>query len=240
MAETNISPSKDIIAALPGMYDSGGNWMPLGDSGMYVQNFEIANRDVISYIKDNSAGYSWTIEAETGFSKIFLSSGLGVGLGSEQRDRLTGNVISSDGKYVTGSVVDGDVYYPTFNPCGDAACLMYGAGLDLSGSGTQDYLKSLLIKNLNDAATVAAYGSIISPTGLGGQALNYGGIAASLGAGYIGGSLPSSIMGVGEDFVINAGLSKALGDSSGTRVGSVIAILDLKDRVKKLIGGEGD
>lgn len=79
-----VSRPTDMVAALPGIYDAGGNCIPLGNSGLYVQTFEKADPAVIAYIKENAAGYSWMSEAETGFSKIFPNSGLGVGLDSSQ------------------------------------------------------------------------------------------------------------------------------------------------------------
>ncbi|PJI46786.1 MAG: hemagglutinin [Pseudomonas sp.] len=229
------TPATDMVVGLPGIYDPAGNWIPLGNSGLYVQTFEKADPEVIAYIKENAAGYNWTSEAETGFSKIFPNSGLGVGLDSEKRDWLTGKVIGEGDQYVAGSNVEGAIYYPKFSACGDAACLVYGAGLDVSAAGSQEYLRALLVKNLNDAATATTYGSLIFPAGLGGQVLTYGNTAASIGSGYFSGGLPSATSGVIEDFAINAGLSKAIGDSAGARVGAIISIFDLKGKINEYL-----
>ncbi|KAF1003834.1 MAG: hypothetical protein GAK36_00177 [Pseudomonas sp.] len=32
-----------MVAVLPGIYDTGGNWMEMGNSGVFVQNFQPAN-----------------------------------------------------------------------------------------------------------------------------------------------------------------------------------------------------
>ncbi|WP_425327913.1 hemagglutinin repeat-containing protein [Pseudomonas nitroreducens] len=230
---TNITPSTDMVAALPGIYDAGGNWVPLGSSGLYVQNFEKADPDVIAYIKENLAGYTWTSEAETGFSKIFPNSGLGVGLESEQRDRLTGSVIDADGKYALGSVVGRNVYYPEFNSCADTACLIYGAGLYKDSASTNLYFRAKNAEDMNTLGKVFAAGVLAVPAGATATGLSVMGTMATITGGYYSENLGKGGQYAVEDYIINYGLSKTLGEVLGNRVAAGMTILDVKGVIKE-------
>jgi filamentous hemagglutinin len=230
------TPATDMVVALPGIYDPAGNWIPLGNSGMYVQTFEKADPEVIAYIKENAAGYNWTSEAQTGFSKIFPNSGLGVGVESEQRDWLTGSVVDSDGRYTLGSLVGDRVYYPQYNSCADASCLIYGAGLDVGNASTDLYLRAKNVEDMNALGKIFSAGIIATPTGMSAATLSLFGYAATVGGGYYSGDLKSGGQNVFEDYLINYGLVKALGEAAGNRAAAGITAFDLKNAIKERAG----
>lgn len=97
---TDITPGVEMVATKDGIYDPGGNWMPLGDGKTFVQMPETSDHKIIAYIKENTGAYAWTMDAESGFSRVLTGdpSAYPQG-GTGKRDRLTGYALDDKGGY---------------------------------------------------------------------------------------------------------------------------------------------
>lgn len=197
---TEINGASDIVASGAGIYDTGGNWIALGN-GQYVQNFAPADREVITYIQESTNAYSWSLTAQTGFSsvndKADWSKNLG---GTGSRDRLTGYPADETGRYRVPLVIDGAVYAPLYLPCGNAECLAMGANIDFSDAGTLKWLRAVNVETVNNIGWIMGVASITAG-GTTAAILSNGSAAASLLSGYL------------KDEVVSSLSSNALSDS---------------------------
>jgi len=187
---TDNTGATDIVASGAGIYDTGGNWIALGD-GQYVQNFESANREIIAYIKENTNVYSWSLTAQTGFNSVNdksdwpkTTSGL--------RDRLTGYSIDENGGYRVPIAIDGVAYTPRYLPCGNAECLATGANIDFADAGTLKWLRAANAKAINDVGWLMGVAAIPA-SGTSAAILSNGSTAASLLSGYLKNELVSGL-----------------------------------------------
>jgi filamentous hemagglutinin len=208
---TKVGPGSDIVATQEGMYDPDGNWLPLGNSGLFVQNFTGSDHDVVAYIKGKTDLYSWTLEAEMGFSSIvkdgwsqFSSDGNG------GRDRLTGYPMDSSGGYRVPITIDGKNYTPRFYPCATAECIASGGNIDLKDPQTLTWIKAANIQMVKDVGTAMSWGAALGPVKAS-VVLSNSSMAASLLAGYLDSDLPktvsSNVLSTGfEKFLVSKGI----------------------------------
>ncbi|WP_405124067.1 DUF637 domain-containing protein [Pseudomonas sp. M20] len=208
---TKIGPGSDIVATQEGMYDPDGNWLPLGNSGLFVQNFTGSDHDVVAYIQGKTDLYSWTLEAEMGFSSIvkdgwsqFSSDGSG------GRDRLTGYPMDSNGGYRVPITIDGKNYTPRFYPCATAECIATGGNIDLKDPQTLKWIRAANIQMVKDVGYAMSWGAVMGPAKAS-VILSNSSMAASMLAGYLDSDLPkttaSNILSTGfEKFLVAKGI----------------------------------
>jgi filamentous hemagglutinin len=231
---TKIGPGSDIVATQDGMYDPDGNWLPLGDSGLFVQNFTGSDKEVVAYIKDKTDLYSWTLEAETGFSSVvkngwsqFSSDGSG------GRDRLTGYPLDSNGGYRVPMTIEGKVYTPRFLACANAECIASGGNIDLKDPQTLQWIKDADIQAVDNFSRALSWGAVFT-TGGASAALSNTSMAASLLKGYLDSDLPktaaSNILSTGfEKYLVSKGISPV----TAGRVSNFLGTQDVWDNIVK-------
>ena len=209
---TGITGATDIVASGAGIYDTGGNWIALGD-GQYVQNFEPADREIIAYIQESTNSYSWSLTAQTGFNSVNDKTDWSkTTSGTGPRDRLTGYPIDESGGYRVPIAIDGVAYTPRYLPCGSAECLATGANIDFADAGTLKWLRAANAKAINDvgwlmgAAAIPAGGTTTA-------ILSNGSTAASLLSSYlknelVSGLASSALSASFEKFAVASGVSE--------------------------------
>ena len=223
---TDINAGTDVVASGTGIYDPDGNWLPLGDGRTFVQGFAPADRDVIAYIKDNVGVYSWTPEAETGYSRYLTgdSSSYPPG-GAGKRDRLTGYALDEKGGYVVPVAIEGVVYTPRFNSCASAECVANGANIDLADINTLKWLRAAEAKVIADVSSAMAVGSIFASGGSAGLLSNGSSIASVL-SGYLKDETPKAMASyaLSEGFERYA-ISKGLSAGEALKVSNALSVM---------------
>ncbi|MGY2168258.1 two-partner secretion domain-containing protein [Pseudomonas gingeri] len=220
---TKIIASTDMVAKVNEIYDTGGNWMPLGD-GQYVQNFARADKDIIAFIKSNIGIYSWTPEAETGFSSYPKSESGSYREAAWGRDRLTGYALDEKGGYRVPIAIDGAAYVPRYFPCGNTDCLVNGANIDFSDVATLRWIQASNAKAISDFGWIMGAGAVPA-TGASLALLANGSTAAALLSGFLKGDLVSSVessaISIGfERFATSRGVSPELASKISTALGT--------------------
>lgn len=161
---TDIHVATDILVTAGGIYDDGGNWVPAGEEH-YTQLFGSADPEVIAFIKSGVPDiYSWTPDAETGFSRYLGQEWDGI-VNTGERDRLTGYALDEQGGYRVPMVVEGVAYTPRFHPCGDAECLAVGANIDFSDPATLGWIRSVDAKTADQVSKMLAAAAVVAPAG---------------------------------------------------------------------------
>jgi len=236
---TDITPATDMVSKAEGIYDSGGNWIALG-GGKLVQNFSEADKGIIAYIKENTDMYTWTSEAETGFSSLpkpdwslYNQNGTG------ERDRLTGYPLDNNGGYRVPVAVDGVFYSPRFLSCGSAECIAVGANIDFGDVNTLRWIKAANAKIISDVGSAMSAGSVITTGGAAGVLVN-GSMAASLLSGYLKDETPkaisSTLLSSGfERFAVRKGLSKSEASQVSNALGVAGAWDVLVDKASEIL-----
>ncbi|NWA10194.1 hemagglutinin repeat-containing protein [Pseudomonas gingeri] len=160
---TDIGVGTDIVASKDGIYDDGGNWIELGTSGKYFQQFAKPDLDIISFIQQYNKAYEWA--ALPAISSPDWSK---VTVGDDKRDKLSGRVLDEKGGYREPVEVAGQAFTPRFLPCADAECNSIGANIDLQDSETKRWLAAVDAKALDDALFVGSFapvGRALEPVG---------------------------------------------------------------------------
>jgi filamentous hemagglutinin len=219
---TEITGATDIVASGSGQYDTGGNWIALGN-GQYVQNFAPADREVIAYIKENTNAYSWSLTAQTGFNSVSDTPDWSKASGSTiLRDRLTGYSIDENGRYRVPITIDGIAYAPRYFPCGSAECLASGANIDFADVGTLKWLRATDVKAVNDIGWLMGVAAI--PAGGATAAILSNGSAAAS-AGYLKDDVVSSLAGCAlstsfEKYAVGRGMSEQIASKLSNGLGT--------------------
>lgn len=207
---TDVGPTSDFVSTKSGIYDAGGNWIPLGDSGYYLQDFAKADKDIIQFIKSNTNTYAWTPEAQFGYSK-FIEAGNGSEAKDYGRDRLTGYQLDKNGGYNVPVVVDGVSYSPRYYSCASSECVASGASIDLGDVNTLRWIRAQDVKTLENGSFIFAVGAVFAPPAAVGAFANSS-AAAGLLAGYLKedltGSMSQELLGYGfERYAASRGVS---------------------------------
>ncbi|UVJ44672.1 DUF637 domain-containing protein [Pseudomonas sp. LS1212] len=181
---TNITPATDMVVKSEGIYDHDGNWISLGDNN-FVQNLNDADKEIIAYIKQSTDAYTWTLEAETGFSSLtqpdwskYAQNGTG------NRDRLTGYPLDENGGYRVPVAIEGVFYSPRFLSCGNAECIATGANIDFGDANTLRWIKAADTKMIEDLGTALSAGAIVTTGGVS-AGMSSGSTIASFLSGYL-------------------------------------------------------
>ena len=229
---TDITPATDMVASGTGIYDPSGNWMPLGDDKTYVQMFEASDHQVIAYIKENTTAYAWTMEAESGFSRVLTGgpSAFPNG-GTGKRDRLTGYALDEKGGYRVPVTIEGVLYTPRYMSCGSAECIASGANIDLGDANTLRWIKAADAKTISDVGT-AMGGAAVFTTGGAAAVLSNGSTIASLLSGYMKNETPEALTSYG----ISAGferfaVSRGIPASEAARVSNALGFAKVWDEL---------
>ncbi|SFM91439.1 filamentous hemagglutinin [Halopseudomonas yangmingensis] len=221
---TEIHSATDIVATQDGIYDPGGNWVPLGDSH-FVQVYGKANPEVIAYIKSNIDLYEWSHYAETGFDRYVKQDWDGVASGAE-RDRLTGYALDENGGYRVPVVVDGVVHHPRFHQCGGAECIFVGANIDFSDPATLSWIRAADADYIDRTAKAIALAGAVGPSSVVATA-SFGSTGLGLLSSYlsedIGVGLSSAA--IGEGFV-RYSVSRGLSIEAANRINNSINFVD--------------
>ncbi|WP_236310700.1 hypothetical protein, partial [Pseudomonas proteolytica] len=191
---TDITPGTDMVASGAGIYDPDGNWMPMGDNKTYVQLPEKSDYEVIAYIKENTQAYAWTMEAESGFSRVLTRGEYTYPDGPGKRDRLTGYPLDDRGGYKVPVTIEGVLYTPRFMSCGSAECLAVGANIDLADANTLKWIKAADAKMVSDVGVVLGAGAALTTGGVS-AGLSNTSMAASFLSGYLKEELPEAATG---------------------------------------------
>jgi filamentous hemagglutinin len=188
---TDIGGGTDIVAKGSDIYDTGGNWIDLGN-GQYVQNFEAADRDIIAFIAEHTNTYSWSLTARMGMTSVTDGMPSNPTLNTGARDRLTGYALDEKGGYRVPIAIDGIVYAPRYYQCGSAECLSSGANIDFSDAETLSWLRAADAKAINDVGWLMG-AAAVPATGGAAVILSNGSTAASLLSAYLKDDLPSTL-----------------------------------------------
>lgn len=184
-----------MVASGSGIYDPAGNWMPMGDGETSVQLFEKADQQVIAYIKENTQSYAWTMEAESGFSRVLTGEAYAYpDGGAGKRDRLTGYPLDDRGGYKVPVTIEGVLYTPRFMSCGSAECIAVGANIDLADANTLKWIKAADAKMVSDVGFVLGAGAAVTTGGVS-AGLSNTSMAASFLSGYLKEELPEAATG---------------------------------------------
>ncbi|MGF6668799.1 filamentous hemagglutinin N-terminal domain-containing protein [Pseudomonas monsensis] len=233
---TNITGGTDIVVPSSGIYDTGGNWVDLGN-GMYLQNFAPADRDIIAFIKESTGAYSWALTAETGFGSLndkhdWTKTPNGPG----KRDPLTGYPMDEKGGYRVPIVIDGNAYTPRYYSCASTDCLTAGANLDFGDAATLQWIRAANIDALSNAGWFMGAASVPA-AGLTATLLSNGSTLVGLLSGYLKGpedfnkSLTSAGLSAGfEKFAVASGLSKEVASKASNTIGMTGAWDRLADK----------
>ncbi|THF34234.1 filamentous hemagglutinin N-terminal domain-containing protein [Pseudomonas atacamensis] len=223
---TNITGATDAVVSGAGIYDTGGNWIHLGN-GMYLQNFARADQEIIAFIKDNTSAYSWTLTAETGLTSMndkpdWSKTPNGPG----QRDPLTGYPMDEKGGYRVPVVIDGNAYTPRYFSCASVDCITSGANIDLGDAGTLRWLRAANIEALGNAGWLMG-AAAVPASGLTATLLANGSTLTALLAGYLKGpddftkAVTSAGLSAGfEKFVVASGFSKEVASKASNSLGT--------------------
>ncbi|MDO4237863.1 hemagglutinin repeat-containing protein [Pseudomonas sp.] len=229
---TDITPGIDIVATKDGIYDSGGNWMPLGDGKTFVQLPEGGDHKIIAYIKENTGAYAWTMEAESGFSRILTAGASAYPQGGTgKRDRLTGYALDDKGGYRVPVIIEGVVYTPRYMSCGSAECIASGANIDLTDPNTLKWIKAGNAKMVSDVGT-AMGGVAVFTTGGAAAVLSNGSTIASLVSSYMTDKTPEALTSYGlsagfERFAVSRGIPA----SEAARVSNALGVAKVWDEL---------
>jgi filamentous hemagglutinin len=233
---TNITPATDIVVPSGGIYDTGGNWIDLGN-GMFLQNFAPADRDIIAFIKENTGAYGWTLTAQTGFGSLndkhdWSKTPDGPG----KRDPLTGYPMDDKGGYRVPVVIDGNTYTPRYHSCASTDCLAAGANIDFGDTATLQWIRAANIEALSNAGWFMGAASVPA-AGLTATLLSNGSTLAGLLSGYLKGpedfnkALTSTALSAGfEKFVVASGFSKEVASKASNTLGMANTWDKLADR----------
>ncbi len=192
---TDITPGTDMVASGTGIYDPDGNWMATGDGKTYVQLPGKSDYQVIAYIKENTQAYAWTMEAESGFSRVLTGGEYAYpDGGSGKRDRLTGYPLDEKGGYKVPVTIEGVLYTPRFMSCGSAECIAVGANIDLADPNTLKWIKAADAKMVSDVGFVLGAGAAVTTGGVS-AGLSNTSMAASFLSGYLKEELPEAATG---------------------------------------------
>ncbi|KIH84613.1 putative large exoprotein involved in heme utilization or adhesion of ShlA/HecA/FhaA family [Pseudomonas batumici] len=157
---TDISAGTDIVASKGERYDEGGNWVELGSSGKYLQQYAKADLDIIAFIQQHSKSYEWAAlptPPVQEWSKVTV--------GDDKRDLLSGRVLDSNGGYREPVEVAGQSFAPRLLPCADSECNASGANLDWQDSETKRWQAAVNAKALDEALFVGSFAPIGGPIG---------------------------------------------------------------------------
>jgi filamentous hemagglutinin len=204
---TAIDAATDmVVSSREGIYDDGGSWREVGDSGYMVQKLGEQNPELISYINDKIQIYSWV---DNGPKLVMPDWSLAQAV--HGRDRLTGYALDENGGYRTSEVVEGVIYNPRFNSCASYECVAIGAGMDLQDSFTQAWLKAQDAKAASDVSFVLGVGAAVTTGGVS-TILSYGSTAADLYSAHLNNDIGPMIAGEAIDLAVEA-YAKARGAS---------------------------
>ncbi len=177
---TENHPAKDMVANKAGIYDTGGDWIELGGSGQYVQNFARADKDVIAFIKQYVDIYSWAVYDSSNYPPISAGSGSSNGASPD-----------GNGGYRVPVAIDGVIYTSRYFPFGSAECIANGANIDFSDVKTLVWLKAVDAKAISDIGWMMGVAAV--PTnGAAATLLSNGSTAASLLSSYLKDDLPTA------------------------------------------------
>ncbi|WP_460158148.1 two-partner secretion domain-containing protein [Pseudomonas sp. S3_C06] len=230
---TNITGGTDIVVPSSGIYDTGGNWIDLGN-GMYLQNFAPADKDIIAFIKESTGAYSWALSAETGFGSLndkhdWSKTPSGPG----KRDALTGYPLDEDGGYRVPIAIDGKLYTPKFQSCATAECIASGANIDLSDINTLKWIRAANVKMASDVSDLTSLLAIFTPAGISVTMSNTS-MAASLLAGYLNDetvtAVTSTVLSIGFERYAR---SKGVDEITAGRVSNALGLAKVWDKLAK-------
>lgn len=216
---TAINAATDmVVSSREGIYDDGGSWQEVGNSGYMVQKLGEQNPELISYINEKIQIYSWV---DNGPKLVMPDWSLAQAV--HGRDRLTGYALDENGGYRTSEIVGDSVYNPRFYPCATIDCVATRANMDLEDSFTQAWLQALDAEAARKTSYALGAGAIIS-SGVVVGVLTAGSSAASLTAGYIEGELPEALaheaMGMGvEKYSVLRGATDEIAQKVSTIAG---------------------
>ncbi len=153
-------------------------------------NLSIGNGQYLFYASTEQKNQLWlnagTVDKEIAglIIKAPIKPTVTPGIDNTSRDRLTGLPLDDKGRYSQRVVINDETYASKYFSCATPECL--GHNLDISDSGTRDYVKALDRKVLSDIGNAASVVSLVTPIGPIGQAAAATGVATNIASAFTG------------------------------------------------------